>query len=112
MKKQAFIYSLKVWLTTLILAPLMATSINLFVAWYSPVYYYFGSGFLIGVNINIIEGALIVPALVFFWFSTYALLKKQLEILSVKVLLTLIVSILVVVFFLYLLNWIGCGGKL
>jgi len=98
--KQALIYSLKVWLTTLILGPLLATSINLFIAWYSPVYNYFGSGFIIGIYIDLIAGASIIPLLVVFWLSTFLLIRKEIKIGITKLLLTFLVVIICVVPFL------------
>ncbi|WP_345954714.1 hypothetical protein [Mucilaginibacter sp. PAMB04168] len=95
--KQAFIYSLKVWLPALIIAPLITVSINWFIAWYNPINYYRSSGFWVDVYFNFVAGAALIPLAALFWLATLAFVKTQARISLIKLQLTLVATILCVV---------------
>lgn len=91
--KQALIYSAKVWLTTLLVGPLLAVSITCFVAWYNPIVSYSGFGFWVDAYFDFNAGLMLLPLALLFWFTVFYMLKMQRKAATAKTVLTIVAII-------------------
>jgi hypothetical protein len=91
--KQALIYSGKVWLTTLTVAPFLAASISFFMAVYNPLISSIGLGFSLNTYFDFYAALLLLPLALLFWLAAFGLLKTQRKVVIIKSALTTVAII-------------------
>jgi hypothetical protein len=90
--KQAFIYSLKVWVTTVLLSPVVGTAIGWIMSWFDPDAFQWNGLSLVTVEIenDILNCYILLPICLLLWLIVWLVNRTQWNIRTKKGSLTML----------------------